>query len=595
MQIDPIVSLAHAIHSRPRRYALLLGSGVSREAGIHTGWEILGQLIGRVRSLEGADGDDDNVVWFRERFGEAPDYSKVVERLGRTEWERQEMLRGFFEPAADEQGTHDKKPTAAHRAIARLVKGGFVQVIVTTNFDRLVETALVDEGIHPKVISSEHQVDGIVSLVHEKVVVFKLNGDYRDPSIRNTAGELSKYDSETTLLLNHICESYGLVVCGWSGEWDLALRTALEATKARRFSMYWASRREPVGHALSLVRAREAEVVLGMDADTFFEDLAGKVLSLQEAATAHPRSLQILAAESRRLVRVAEDVPQLQRAVQAVVERARAAMIEAVRVEVPKPLPVIADWIALSHRQLGEVYAVCMPAARWATGRQVPVLQEVVQRIHEAPRPLATQVVPEESYWAVPSFLAFYVIGAAMAAGRNWPALFEFVARTRIKTRNGFSPYVIGLDWAFVQNRFADTSDSSEIGPAAGRWILERWNEVANSEVPGVLDRDEAFLRFELVIALVYGALTAPSSAAPAAGAAVFDDTPPWLPMGLYNWRASPMGGDRQFVEELKEDQRFAAAFQDFMSSLSEPGDVTALFECLRSSILRRVGFRGRG
>ncbi|GDX95762.1 hypothetical protein LBMAG47_14260 [Planctomycetia bacterium] len=588
MQIDPMVSLAHAIHSRPRRYALLLGSGVSRAAGIPTGWEILGELIARVRSLEGADGDDDNVKWFTKRFGEAPDYSRVVERLGQTEWERQEMLRGFFEPAADGRGAHDRKPTAAHRAIARLVKGDFVQVIVTTNFDRLVETALVDEGIHPKVISSEHQVDGIVSLVHEKVVVFKLNGDYRDPSIRNTAGELSKYDPETTLFLNHICESYGLVVCGWSGEWDLALRVALEATKARRFSMFWASRREPVGHALSLVRTREAEVVLGMDADTFFDDLAGKVLSLQEAATAHPRSLQILAAESRRLVRVGEDVPQLQRTVQAVVERARAALVEAVRVEAPKPLPATADWINFSNRQLGEVYAVCMPAARWAVGRQVPILQEVVQRLHEGPAVPSNHVVPEESYWAVPSFLAFHMIGATMAAGRNWPALFEFVAGARVKTRNGFSPYVVGLDWGHVQNHFAEAFGSSGRGPAASRWLFDQWNAVGTGEVPSVQDRDEAFLRFELAIAITHRALTVPPSGMnDRKGVYIRDDTPPWMLSGLYNWRASWGGGERQFVDELQEDQRFTLALQEFVSSLREPVSVQSLYDYLQSWLQR--------
>lgn len=588
MQIDPMVSLAHAIHSRPRRYALLLGSGVSRAAGIPTGWEILGELIARVRSLEGADGDDDNVKWFAKRFGKSPDYSQVVKRLAHTDYERQEMLRGFFEPAADGQGTSDKKPTAAHRAIARLVKGGFVQIIVTTNFDRLVETALADEGIHATVISSEHQVAGMVPLVHQQAVVFKLNGDYRDPSIRNTVEELREYEPATAGLLNQICESYGLVVCGWSGDWDLALRTAVEATTARRFSMYWASRSTPSERAQSLIHARDAEVVLGMDADRFFDELADKVLSLQEAATAYPKSLQLLAAESRRLVRVVEDVPQLQRTVQAVVERAREAVVEAARVETPKPLRPIADWINDSHRNLGEVYAVCMPAARWAVGRQVPILQEVVQRLHEGPAVPSSHVVPEDSYWAVPSFLAFHMIGATMAAGRNWPALFEFVAGARIKTRNGFSPYVVGLDWGHVQNRFAEAFGSSEGGPAASRWLFDQWNAVGTGEVPSAQDRDEAFLRFELVVAITHRALTVPPSGVnDRKGVYIRDDTPPRMLPGLYNWRASWRGGERQFVDELQEDQRFTLALQDFVSSLREPVSVHSLYDYLQSWLQR--------
>lgn len=588
MQLDPMVSLAHAIHSRPRRYALLLGSGVSRSAGIPTGWEILGQLIGRVRILEGDAGDGDNIAWFGKRFGEAPDYSRVVEHLGRTEYERQELLREFFEPDTTTQGTGDKRPTAAHKAIARLVKGGFVQVIVTTNFDRLVETALAEEGIHPTVLSSDNQVDGMVPLVHQQVIVFKLNGDYRDPSIRNTAGELREYGPATAGLLNQICESYGLIVSGWSGEWDLALRNAVMSTTARRFSMYWASRSEPTEPALSLIRAREADVVLGLDADRFFEELDGKVSALQDAATAHPRSLQLLAAESRRLVRVAEDVPHLERFVQAEVERARAALVEVVRVEAPRSLPKIADWIPAAHRILGEVYAACMPAARWATGRQVAVLQHAVQRLHEAPPVSDGNVLPAESYWVLPSFLAFHIIGAAMAAGRNWPALFELVGVTPIKTRDGFAPYVVGVDWIATQSRLAEASGDSAGKLAASSWLFNRWNEVGVTEVPSDQERDEAFLRLELAVALAYRALTAPSTAASArSGVYIRDDTPAWLPPGRYNWRASFRGGERRFVEELQEDRKFNAALQDFASALNKPVTVQSLYEYLQAWLAR--------
>ena len=37
---DTITKLAFTIHSSPGIYALLLGSGISRDAGIPTGWMI---------------------------------------------------------------------------------------------------------------------------------------------------------------------------------------------------------------------------------------------------------------------------------------------------------------------------------------------------------------------------------------------------------------------------------------------------------------------------------------------------------------------------------------------------------------------------
>jgi len=43
--IDPIISLAFSLHSTKGVYALLIGSGISRAAGIPTGREIVQDLI----------------------------------------------------------------------------------------------------------------------------------------------------------------------------------------------------------------------------------------------------------------------------------------------------------------------------------------------------------------------------------------------------------------------------------------------------------------------------------------------------------------------------------------------------------------------
>jgi hypothetical protein len=453
MHIDPMVSLAHALHSRPKRYALLLGSGVSRSAGILTGWQILDQLIGRIRSLEDAAGDEDNSAWFATRFGEAPNYSTVLEQLAPTPHERQALLHAFFEPNPSGPEIGSRRSTSAHKAIARLAKHGFVQVIVTTNFDRLVEAALADEGLAPAVITNESQAADMVPLVHQPLLVLKLHGDYRDPSILNTAGELQAYGPATSALLNLICESYGFVVCGWSGEWDPALRRALGATTARRFSMYWASRGEPTEQARALILARNAEVVPAKDADCFFEELSSKVLSLEETPVpaSPPASptppLAAPAEEARRLIRVDGGGPQLHRLVQSEVERARTALVAVASVDMPRDLPAPSVWVPTAHRLLGDVYSVCIPAARWADRQQVPVLEQVIQRLYQRPSTSDGRMQVDSSYWSVPSFLAFQFVGASIAAGQNWSALFDFLAGTRIRTPAGFTPYIIGVDW----------------------------------------------------------------------------------------------------------------------------------------------------
>jgi hypothetical protein len=53
--IDPVVSLAFSLHTKGGAYALVLGSGVSRAAGIPTGYEVVLDLTERVAQLQGEE------------------------------------------------------------------------------------------------------------------------------------------------------------------------------------------------------------------------------------------------------------------------------------------------------------------------------------------------------------------------------------------------------------------------------------------------------------------------------------------------------------------------------------------------------------
>ena len=225
--IDPLQSLAFSVQANPRVYALLLGSGVSRSAEIPTGWDIVEDLIRKLASTTGEDSLVNPEQWYIQQYDESPDYSRLLDELVKTQAERQQLLRPYFEPDEHEQEEGKKQPTAAHKAIARLVAQGFIKVIVTTNFDRLVERALEEEGITPTVLSRPEQIEGSRPLDHIDCCVIKVHGDYMDPLIRNTEAELEEYPPEVDRLLDRVLDEYGLIVCGWSAEWDHALCNAL--------------------------------------------------------------------------------------------------------------------------------------------------------------------------------------------------------------------------------------------------------------------------------------------------------------------------------------------------------------------------------
>lgn len=87
-------------------------------------------------------------------------------------------------------------PGAAHRAIAQLAKRGLIRVILTTNFDRLMERALEEAGAPPQVVASPQGVAGMTPPQHTGVTVIKLHGDYADLEMRNTIDELNTYPAE---------------------------------------------------------------------------------------------------------------------------------------------------------------------------------------------------------------------------------------------------------------------------------------------------------------------------------------------------------------------------------------------------------------
>ena len=300
MQLDHQLLLASTVQANPGVHAVLLGSGSSRAAGIPTGWEIVSDLTGRLARLNGADAGEDPISWYRQETGSDPEYSRLLELLSPKPAERRRLLHSYFEPTEADLEAGQKIPTEGHRSIAKLVAGRFIRVIITTNFDRLLESALAEVGVVPVVISSEDSAIGAPPLVHNPVTVLKLHGDYLDDRIRNTEGELAGYEPQMTAYLDRILADFGLIVCGWSGEWDPALRAAIERRSNRRYSDFWMSHGVlgPVAERLS--RHINARVLPADSFDSSFSTLADRVYALEDVSRVPPLAKQTAVAMMKR-------------------------------------------------------------------------------------------------------------------------------------------------------------------------------------------------------------------------------------------------------------------------------------------------------
>lgn len=273
--------MAFALHSNPGAYAALIGSGVSVGAGIPTGWQVVLDLISKVARVLGEDPGDDVAGWYQERFGEEPDYGKLLDTLAKSPAERSALLRSYFEPTAEERARGVKVPGAAHTALAELAVTGHVRLFVTTNFDRLIEQALEAAGVTPRVLSTPDSILGSPPLAQAGCTVVKLHGDYLDTRIKNTPAELDAYDEVVDELLDRIIDEHGFIVCGWSAAWDTALRRAFERSRSRRYTTYWADVVPPGEHASDLIELLHGEFVQVEGADVFFTDMVVKLKALK--------------------------------------------------------------------------------------------------------------------------------------------------------------------------------------------------------------------------------------------------------------------------------------------------------------------------
>jgi hypothetical protein len=299
---DSLLTTAFSLHANPGAYALLIGAGVSHPSGIPTAWGVLTDLCTRMASVEGHDlAGEDSAEWYTRTQGAEPTYGRLLETLAPTPTLRQALLAEYFDPTPVEVEEGRKGPTAAHHAIARLVADGVVRIIITLNFDRLIEQALRAAGIEPTVISHPSEVEGMRPLHQLDCCVIHLHGDYKAPdSMLNTDEELAGYQPAIDALLGRILDDYGLIVAGWSAAYDPALRASIASHhNVARYPLVWIAPHALTEEGRQLVDLKRG-TVLHRTADAAFGPLSDAVEALRTRSAAHPLTVPIAVETAKR-------------------------------------------------------------------------------------------------------------------------------------------------------------------------------------------------------------------------------------------------------------------------------------------------------
>lgn len=301
MGIEKLTTLAFSMYSNKGAYALLLGSGISRSAHIPSGWEVEEKLIQKIGVSQGITDSEDWHQWYKEKYQQSASYSSLLGEIVKMSTERVQLMKSFFEPTDEEKELGWKTPTKAHTAIAKLAKEGYIRVILTTNFDRLLEKAFELEGITPQVISHEGTISQTTPLVHSKIpTIIKINGDYIDCQFRNTTEELDEYPEQMKLYLRRIFEEYGLVTCGWSGEWDKGLIDIINSAAHSRYNSFFSYIGEAKNSIMTLSQNRLGELMPIENADDLFSEIYEQVMALEKYDATTNMSHEVMMARVKK-------------------------------------------------------------------------------------------------------------------------------------------------------------------------------------------------------------------------------------------------------------------------------------------------------
>lgn len=143
MKLNEIVKLVATAQPNEKKYILLCGAGVSIDAGVPTGWQIMMNTVEHLRKSDGIESTENIESWFENSEYADCTYSEILEKVFPYPNNQQEYFEGHLE---------NKEIGESHTLIAQLAQKGIIRAIVTTNFDRYIEKSLDEKNIKYQVL-----------------------------------------------------------------------------------------------------------------------------------------------------------------------------------------------------------------------------------------------------------------------------------------------------------------------------------------------------------------------------------------------------------------------------------------------------------
>ncbi|MDP4267060.1 MAG: SIR2 family protein [Bacteroidota bacterium] len=232
--------------------ALLIGAGVSASAGIPLLNDIKGIIETKYPGIKNICDQDSFMNYMKELPND----------------ERKKLINWIIEKS---------KLNDAHKYIAALIKSGFINRVLTSNFDTLLEKALAEENIFPGIYDISASENFKMEAVTDRSI-FRLYGHKDRIVILDSEIQWGEHYNKVKKVIEDTIENQTLIVIGYSGKDDPVFNHIIKYEKFNN-KLFWVGHKEnePTDIVRKTILKEEenfARYLKGFDADSFFMRLS---------------------------------------------------------------------------------------------------------------------------------------------------------------------------------------------------------------------------------------------------------------------------------------------------------------------------------
>jgi len=219
------------------RFCVFLGAGASYESGIPLAGAMMEDFRRRICQeecpLHITDPAEQRAwlleqPWYQQAEAGGTLYSALFER-----YEAKDRGRQIYV----ERMIRDRKPSFGYVVLANLIARNYVNTVLTTNFDDLVNEACATFTDTRPVTYAYGVMVTDLRIGNPRPRILKLHGDYLYSRLKNSHGELAFQDPNMSRSVQLLLNEYGLIVVGYSGCDESVMRLLRELASGN--DLYW--------------------------------------------------------------------------------------------------------------------------------------------------------------------------------------------------------------------------------------------------------------------------------------------------------------------------------------------------------------------